>query len=168
MTDMSHRLIQETKAAEVLREQIKTIAGDDEDVLRDSIEGETSIHELLEKVVEQVVNDVAMVESIGAVCKKLKERQDRIEKRISWFRTAAASAMEVAGIKKKETPFGTVSLKNVPPSVVITDEAAIPSEFWKVSDPKLDKKAVLEALKDNKPVPGAELSNGSISVQIRV
>jgi hypothetical protein len=168
MTDMSHRLIQETKAAEVLREQIKTIAGDDEDVLRDSIEGETSIHELLEKVVEQIVNDGAMADSIGAVCKKLKERQDRIEKRIAWFRTAAASAMEVAGIKKKESPYGTISLKNVPPGVVIIEEASIPAEFWKAQEPKMDKKALLEALKDGRTIPGCELGNGSISVQVRV
>lgn len=168
MTDMSHRLIQETKAAEVLRDQIKAMAGDDDQTIADMIEGETSIHELLEKVVEQIVNDEAMADSIGAVCKKLKERQDRIEKRISWFRTAAASAMEAAGIKKKESPFGTISLKDVPPSAVITDESKIPARYWKPQDPKIDKKAIVEALKAKAEIPGAELSNGGQTVQIRV
>jgi hypothetical protein len=168
MTDVSHRLIQETKAANILREQIKAVAGDDEQLLADSIEGETNIHEMLAKVVEQIVTDGALVDGIGEARKRLQERQDRIEKRIGWFRTAAASAMEVAGIKKKETAFGTISLKNVPPGAIITDEAAIPSEFWKVPEPRLDKRSVLEALKGGVAVPGAELGNGGISVQIRV
>jgi hypothetical protein len=168
MTDISHRLVQETKAAEILREQIKAIAGDDEVLIADSIEGETNIHELLTRVVEQIVTDGGLVTGIDTLVKRLKERQDRIEKRIAFFRTAAASAMEVAAIKSKETPSGTVSLKAVPPSAVITDEAAIPAEYWKPVDPKLDKKAVLTALKDNIKVPGAELSNGGSTIQLRV
>ena len=168
MTDVSHRLIQETKAAEILREQIKAIAGDDEVLIADTVEGETSIHELLNRVVEQIVTDGGLVTGIETLVKRLKERQDRIEKRIAWFRTAAASAMEVAAIKSKETPSGTISLKAVPPSAVITDEAAIPSDYWKAQAPKLDKKAVLAALKDGIKVPGAELGNGGSTVQLRV
>lgn len=167
MTDMSHRLIQETKAAEILREQIKATASDDEQLVADMIQGETSIHELLAKVVEQITTDGGLVKGIDETVKRLKERQDRIEKRIGWFRTAAATAMEVAAIKKLEAPAGTITLKAVPPSVVITDEAAIPSAFWKVPEPRLDKKAVLDALKDNVAVPGAELGNGGQTIQIR-
>jgi hypothetical protein len=52
--------------------------------------------------------------------------------------------------------------------VLIVDEAAIPADFWKPSDPKLDKKAVGEALKAGREVAGAMMSNGGETLQVRV
>ena len=47
-------------------------------------------------------------------------------------------------------------------------EALIPAKFWKPQDPKLDRAAVAEALKAGETVPGASLSNGGLSLSIRV
>jgi hypothetical protein len=54
----------------------------------------------------------------------------------------------------------TLSLRAVAVSVIVIDETEIPTKFWKASAPKLDKRAVLEALKAKETVPGASLSNG--------
>jgi hypothetical protein len=53
------------------------------------------------------------------------------------------------------------------PKAIILNEADIPSKFWKAQDPKLDRKAVLDALKAKEAVAGAELSNGGETIQIR-
>ena len=94
--------------------------------------------------------------------------EQRFEQQRDSIRTAIATAMEAGGIKKVEHAIGTVSLKTVPPKAIITNEADIPARFWRPSDPKLDKRAVLDALKSSEAVPGAELSNGSMTIQIKV
>jgi hypothetical protein len=52
--------------------------------------------------------------------------------------------------------------------VVITDEHAIPQAFWRPQPPKLDRKAIGEALKAGQAVPGAQLSNGGTTLAIKV
>jgi hypothetical protein len=72
----------------------------------------------------------------------------------------------MAQIKKRETPAGTISLRTVPPSVIVQEEADIPTQFWKPQPPALDKKALLDFLKNGNKVPGATLSNGSVTTSI--
>jgi len=94
-------------------------------------------------------------------------RRERLRKQAEGIRTALAAAMAHSGVKKLETPLATVSLRAVAPSVVVVDEAEIPAAFWKRGDPKLDRKALLESLKDKRPVPGAQLSNGGETLAVR-
>ena len=75
--------------------------------------------------------------------------------------------MSMAELKKLELPQATISRKPTPAKALILDEAAIPARFWKPSDPKLDKKAVLDALKAGEAVPGTSLSNGGETIAIR-
>jgi hypothetical protein len=44
-------------------------------------------------------------------------------------------------------PVATLSLSARAAKLVIDDEAAIPSSFWKVGDPRLDRSALAEAVK---------------------
>lgn len=166
MADVDHLLHTATRAADVLKEQLREIAGDDLDVIRDTLEGEIDLRGLICWAAEQNATDAALVAGLAETLKRLKERQDRIEKRIGMRRVAILAAMASGEIKSLDTPVGTITRKAVPPSVLILDEAAIPSDFWKPSDPKLDKKAVGEALKAGREVPGAMMSNGSETIQI--
>lgn len=163
----SQNLQRETEAARVLREQLAAIAGDDADAIRDTIEGETSLHDLIAKVVEDVATDAANVAGIAAHIETMKARKERLEARIDVYRSAILNAMAIGEIKKLELPIATLSRKPVPPKVQIVDETSIPSEFWKRADPTLDKKAIAEALKDKREIPGATLSNGSETLAIR-
>jgi hypothetical protein len=97
-------------------------------------------------------------------------------------------------LRKRGTPAGTVSLKAVPPKAIIHEEAEIPARFWQPQAPKLSLKDLTEALKAREaalakplaladpsarsealrqvdetysPIPGAALSNGGQTVQIR-
>jgi Siphovirus Gp157 len=101
--------------------------------------------------------------------------------------------MAVAEQQKLRRPTATLTLRKLPPDVVVTSEADIPSEFFVPQPPpppKLDKAALKEALQKREkkvefaasledaeereralaslpPIPGAMLNNGGFSLQIR-
>lgn len=168
MTDASHTLYRETEAAKTLRAQLADIlTGDDDDVIADMIEGETNLHEAIGQAIELLAADSAAVVGIEDLIEKLKKRRDRFALRVDNTRTALSVALEQAGRKVFEHPVATLSLKAVGASVAVTDEAAIPSEFWKPQAPKLDKAALKAALKDKREIPGATLGNGGSTIQVR-
>lgn len=160
MSQAGHDLYRETEAAKILLAQIADIIGDDEEAKADVVEGQTNLVEAIDLAVQQLVDDMAAIKGLNDYIEKLTARKERLQDRVAHFRTALASAMEQAGRKKIDHPAVTLSLRAVASSATVTDEAAIPSKFWKPSDPKLDKKAVLAALKAKEDVPGATLSNG--------
>jgi hypothetical protein len=167
MENIDYMLHTATQAADVLKAQLREIAGDDEEVIHDTIEGEIDLAGLIRLAAEQNVTDAASVNGVSDLIDKLRDRKDRIERRIAMRRVAILAAMAAGEIRKIDTPAGTITRKAVPPSVLILEEASIPAEFWKPSDPKLDKKAVADALKAGKAVPGAMMSNGNETIQIR-
>jgi hypothetical protein len=167
MSEVHHLLTNATKAAEVLKEHLREIAGDDVDLMRDMIEGETPLNDLLAMACSDNVTDVGLVNGLESAIGALRARKDRIEKRIGMRRVAMLAAMETAEIKVLETPTGTLSRRAVPASALVLDETAVPSQYWKPADPTLDKKAVLAALKAGTEVPGCMLSNGGETLSIR-
>lgn len=163
---VSRQLMREIEAANLLRAQITDIAGDDPDFIRDTIEGETNVREILSMLVAMDGEDRALVEGLETFIAGMGNRKDRIKKRIEVRRALIATGLEAAGITKLETPTGTISERKVAPSAIITDEAEIPSGFWKAQPPKLDKKAVTDALKNGQTIPGATLSNGGKTISV--
>lgn len=160
-------LEREMEAAQLLRDHLADVAGEDADLIRDMIEGETSIRELIEAAVEQIARDEAAIIGIKTFAEKQADRKARLERRQEVFRVAIRSAMGVAEIPKLELPLATVSRKALGQQLVTTDEASIPSGYWKPQDPKLDRKALLKALKAGEKVEGAELSNGGETLEVR-
>lgn len=161
------RLYLETEAARNLLATYSDILGDDDVAKCDAVEGETNLSDALMRAVARLSELDALRSGISAKISRLKERDARFEAQRDNLRTAICVAMEVAGMSRLETDVATVSRKKVPPGIVIVNEAEIPSEFWKPADPKLDRKALLDALKDRKQVPGAQLSNGAETIQVR-
>lgn len=167
MSSVDHSLQKEIDAARVLREQLRAIAGDDADVMRDTLDGETSIRELIGAACELIAADDGLADGLRAAIENLKARADRIARRQDMRREAILSAMQTVGFRSLETATGTLTVKSLAPRLVITDESKVPSEFWKARDPELDRRSVLAALKDKRAVEGAQLSNGGETLQIR-
>lgn len=167
MSDMQRTLRDEAESARVLLANLRDIIGDDEEAAAGAIEGETNLIEAIAAAVEQIAADEAHAEATVAVMKRYSERKGRLEARAERARAAISVAMDMAGLKKLELPQAVLTIKATPAKAIVTDEAAIPSKFWKPADPKLDKKAVLDALKAGETVSGAELSNGGTTLQIR-
>ena len=161
-------LREQTSNARVLIANLQDLLGDDAEAMATAVEGETNLREAIGAGLARLVELDALMNGIAGAIANLKDRGERFEQQRDSIRTAIATAMEAGGVKKVEHAIGTVSLKTVPPKAIITDEASIPARFWKPSDPKLDKRAVLDALKSSEAVPGAELSNGSMTIQIKV
>lgn len=167
-------LKQQSELARFLLSQVADIVADDEEVITATIEGETGLLEAIDAALDQISDAEALAEMIAKRIEKLEARKVRMVKRAERLRTAVAVAMEAASAKKLIRPLGTLSLRTLPQKVIVTDEAAIPTRFWVVPkpEPKIDKKALLDALKASDPdteeaIPGCELSNGGISLTIR-
>lgn len=166
-TDVVRSAQLEMEAAKLIAAQVADVSGDDSDFVRDVIEGETSLHEAIRALVASIGEDEAICEGLSAYIRRLQERRGRIERRIELKRALVASGLDVAEIRKLPTDAGTVSLVPVSPKVDLSEEADVPAEFWRAQPPKLDMKSLLAALKEGRAVPGARLSNGGVTIQIR-
>lgn len=146
MSDISPAKL--TRAMSAVMQLKEQLAGyDDADILA-SIESETSALELMDRLVEAVVADEALVETGTARLKRIAARADK-------RRTILARMMEEIG-DKIERPVATLSIAAGPKKVIVVDQAAVPAVFFRRA---VDKVELLRALK-NGPVPGAEISNG--------
>lgn len=160
-------LKRQMEAAQTLLANLRDIIGDDEQAQTDAIEGETGLFEAMADAAKRIGEIQAHLEGLDAYAGRMKTRKERLERQEDLIRTALMHAMSIAHLKTLELPTATMTLKATGPSVVITDEADIPAEFWKPQAPKLDKKLLMAALKDKKEIPGAQLSNGGETIQIR-
>lgn len=158
----------QAEAAKSLRESLAQLAAGDEDLMLDMIEGETSLVECIDALLARGAADKALVVGIDAVVADLNARKDRVKRRIELDRALIEQALMTAEITKLERPAATLSLTNRPAALRVDSEADIPAEFWKAGDPKLDRKALADALKAGRPVPGAALSNAAPSLTVRV
>lgn len=140
---------------------------DDPQLILDMIEGETDLAEACVVVFEETLEDETLLAGVEATIKTLQERKSRIERSIENRRNIILMAMDKAGLQTIKAPLATLSVRETPPKVQVTEEAQIPSRFWKPADPKLDKTALAAALKDGETVPGASLSNGGVTLSIR-
>ncbi|NEU14627.1 hypothetical protein G3T14_21320 [Methylobacterium sp. BTF04] len=157
----------ELEAAQVLRDQLSDLAGGDEDFIRDSMEGEIDLDRLVGKLVASIAEDESLAAGLKDYREGLEARLKRFTDRAGHKRSLLVKTLEIAGRPSIETPAGTVSLRPVPPKLIEEDASEIPSEFWVPSPPKLDRKAVLDALKGGRVVPGASLNNGGQTVSIK-
>jgi Siphovirus Gp157 len=151
-----------------LRERLQAeFPGADEDTLRDTLEGISSFPETLAAVVRSYLDDLDLAAALGIRITDMQERLSRFEQRADKKRELVTSVMERANIKKLAEPDFTVSLRAVPPSVVVVDEAQIPQDYWKPQPPRLDRQGISAALKGGSAIPGAALSNPEMTISVR-
>jgi hypothetical protein len=165
--DLRTEIRNEAEAVTSLLANIRDVIADDDEAREDAIEGETNFKEAIAAAVSRVAEIDALSEAIKAQSDKLRSRRDRLEIQAELLRAAITSAMQTAEIDKIELPSHTLTIKATPAKAVITDEAEIPSKFFVPQDPKLSLKAVGDALKAGETIPGATLSNGGSTLQIR-
>jgi hypothetical protein len=164
----AHELTRQAQAARNLLAVHKSYVEEDEDFAMDLIEGQTDLVEIVNVMAAQEGEDKAQVMALELYAEKLIARARRIDARIDKRRNLLLMALQTAGITKPiRGPFGTVGLRATPPKPTVTDEALIPDEFWKTPARVLDKRALGVALKEGRTIPGAELSNGGVSLSIR-
>lgn len=157
----------EGEAARVLLLNLRDILADDAEATADAVEGETNLMEAIDAALGRIAELETHAKAIKDHVEALRARSVRFEHQSDLIRAALVSAVSMAGLRKIERPTATISLRAIAPSLRITQEADIPSDYWVSQAPKLDKRAVVDALKTGIVVPGAELSNGGETISIR-
>lgn len=163
----THKLRQEAAAAEALLANFSDILGEDEEARKALVEGETDLFETVTRVINRITVLGTLTKALKAHEDRVRERRKRMEKQFEHLRTAIAVALAQAQVDAIETPLGTVSRKAIPPKLIVLEEADIPTNFLKTTA-TVDKTKLLSALKNGSKIPGATLSNGGETVQIRI
>jgi hypothetical protein len=165
------RLHRETEAAKELLRNISNVIGDDDEAKADAVEGETNLFEAIEAAVSCLDECDILLSGIKQKQNELSSRQAATIARADRIRSSIEQALMVLDRGEPlRLPTMTLSLRKVPQSLVITDEAAIPSDYWKQKPapaPTLDKKALIADLKEKKQIKGVELDNGGQTLAIR-
>lgn len=169
--DVSRKIAIETEATKRLLAQLRDDGhGDDAELVADSIEGQTSIHEAIAATIDEI--DMLEISITGGKAKEeqISEFRKAKERRVEFLRAAVEQAMLATGLEKLPLPTATVFISKRKPGLIVENEADIPSEFFVTPEtpaPKLDKRALAAALNDGRKVPGACLDNGSVSLSVR-
>ena len=139
---------------------------DDEELRLDTLHGCTNFVEIIDSLLLRTQDAEALAGACDNMIKEIKKRKDRFDTRSNFNRDLIKRLMEIADIRKLELATGTVSVTNKSPSVVIVDEALLPSEFLRIkSEP--NKTAIKDALLAGTEVAGASMSNGGTTLTIR-
>ena len=149
--------------------ELLTMAEDlelDQKMIRDTMEGlDFEFEEKAEayaKVVKTLEMDIA---GLDEEIQRMTKRKATIKNNIDRLKRSLEGAMIATGKRKFKTPLFGFGIQKNPPSLNVLDETKIPEEFWIEQQPKLDKKAALAYVKENK-VDWAELSQTE-SLRIR-
>ena len=163
------RLEHEAREYRIVRERLLAEMpelADDPECLLDTLEGLSNVQEQLAALVRSAVNDEVLVDGLHEYEARLADRKCALKARALRKRRIALSYMADLDLKKIVAPDLTITRKFVPPSVLITDPLQIPDELMRIKR-EPDKTAIKDAL-ERGPVPGAAMSNGSETLQVKI
>lgn len=203
LPDARRDMEKELAAAGALKHQLREAFGEDSDLFRDMIEGSTDLDGAIDRLLEQMALDVANAQGIEKFQSTFAARHKRLCDRVETMRTMILNAADIVEVKRFTRPLATITVKDLAPGLLITDEAEIPTRFFKQPEPVLSRKELADALKSRRdtlgqktdelddrlaagtinatertaalgalhaaypPIPGAELDNGSATIQVK-
>ena len=163
--DVARRLAIETEQARQIIHALRDDA-DDEQLLADAIEVETSLPEAIDAALARLAELEAHSEALKQQMTALAARSGRFSAQGDRIREALMLALLASGQKRVERAVATVSIASKPAAVVITDEAALPSDMLRHRPPEPDKRAIKAAIDRGEMVPGALLGSGGVTLKI--
>ena len=146
--------------------QVLEIAENGDD-LADTLEAlEDAIEVKAENTAKVIKQLEANAEMLANESRRLSERKSAIENNVRNLKSYLQEQLEKCGKSKIKGEIFTVAIQNNPQSVEVLDETKIPLEFFIEQAPKLDKKTLLQHLKNEEKIPGVTLKQ-SQSLRIR-
>jgi hypothetical protein len=139
----------------------------DDQTIRDTLEGETNLHEMIAAVIRSALVDEALSAGLRKRLEDMKERLTRLEERGAKKRQLALAAMDEVGLSKLQQSDFTASTRPGSPSLLVTAEDEVPSPYWVPQPPKLDRQALLGELKRGADIPGVQLNNPNPVLVVR-
>ncbi|HEX5425724.1 MAG TPA: siphovirus Gp157 family protein, partial [Candidatus Acidoferrales bacterium] len=79
----------------------------------------------------------------------------------------ARDVMSELELKRLVAPDFTISTRPGMPSLIVLDEAAVPSIYWQPSEPRLNRQRLANELKDGAEIKGVTLSNPEPVLSVR-
>ena len=154
--------IQVAAVAAMLHDEL----AEDERAYLDTLEGETDLYEWVRRLLERIEQDegdqAVLAEQIG----DRTVRKNRAAERVKASRSAIQALLECAKLDKLVLPEATVSVRDVPPKPIVTDETAVPDELCKFTR-RPDMAAIKAGVEAGADIPGVSFDNGGISLTIR-
>jgi hypothetical protein len=152
-----------------LRDRIRTEDPQiDEQTLADTVEGLTDLHEIVTAIIRSALADEALATGLKSRIADMQGRLDRLQDRASKRRQIAKDVMVELDLKKITAPDFTVSVRPGMPTLLVLDEAAVPSIYWQPSAPRLNRQGLLSELKDGADIKGVALSDPGPVLSVRV
>jgi len=139
----------------------------DEQTLADTVEGLTEVHDIVAAIVRAALADEALASGLKGRIAEMQERLNRLQHCAEKRRQIAKDVMIELEIKKITAPDFTVSIRPGMPSLLILDEAAVPSIYWQPVAPKLNRQGLLTELKEGADIKGVALSNPEPVLSVR-
>lgn len=164
-SDAAHRVATSAAAARALLQSMAELIVDDDtaDIIIDT---ETDLPGALDRAMHRIMEMESHSEALTLLTDRIDARRIRFDKNIETLRRSIQAALETVEIRKMELPIATLSLRAVPPAVVIVDQSLIPAEFMRHPPAVPDKAMIKASLKAGMPIDGVMLSNGGTTLAV--
>ncbi len=140
---------------EQIQEVLNNIDYIDEQTFNDTMESlQYDLHEKAEAYAKVIKTLDAEVDGVKKEILRLSDMKSTRENRIEYLKRNLEQAMILADDKKFKTDLFSFNVQNNAPSLDIADDAKIPSEYYIEQEPKLDRKALLDAIKTGHEIEG--------------
>jgi hypothetical protein len=139
----------------------------DEQILADTVEGLTDLHEILTAVIRAALADQALANGLESRIAEMQARRDRLQDRASKRRQIAKVVMVDLDLKKLSAPDFAASIRPGTPALMVIDEAAVPSIYWEPRAPRLNRHGLANDLKQGAEIDGVALSNPEPVLSVR-
>src|SRR5262249_36875564 len=121
----------ETSKYQLLKQRLLTNYPEaDDETLADTLEGITSLHEMIAAVIRSALVDEALQIGLRTRLEKMRQRLARLAERGLKKRQLALEAMNEAGLKKLEQPDFTALARVGAPTLLVTSEESVPGGYW--------------------------------------
>jgi len=148
-------------------QEIQTLIEDGKEGLEDTLESlNDAIEDKAVGYAKVMKNLEAQAKAIKDEEKRLAERRKSLENNIKRLKENLQEAMIFNNKKKIKTDLFSFNIQNNPPSLKVTDDLAIPKGYWIEQEPKLNKREILEDMRQGAIVDGVEITQGE-SLRIR-
>lgn len=137
---------------QAIKDTLETIQGD----IKEKADGYA-------KVIKELDGET---DKLTAEIKRLTDRKNTIQNNIAYMKQSLKEAMTATGNLKFRTDLFSFNIQKNPPALIVDNEETIPSEYLIPQEPKIDKKAIIDFLKNGNKVPYAHIEQ-SEGVRIR-
>jgi len=165
-TDFMHlEAVRYRALADRIKAEFSTV---DDDTLRDTLEGLSTLTEMLEEVVRSALDDEAMATALRTRTELMNARLARFQSRSEKKRKLVNAIMGVAEISRLEAPEFSVHRSPGGEKLDIEPTAKVPDVYLVPQPPRVDRLALMAAIRRGEQVEGARLVWGEPYISVRV